>query len=105
MFDSRKVSEPGIYLSKYLAATQLAKTNPNVIFLTDEASQKSVQKELVKQMERSISENRHVDIFRTATEAGKNSIEELKLFRARQYETELSQNNFQKINKVVSNNY
>lgn len=104
VFDSRKVSEPGIYLSKYLAATQLAKTNPNVIFLTDEASQKSVQKELVKQMERSISENRHIDIFRTATEAGKNSIEELKLFRARQYETELSQNNFQKINKVVSNN-
>ena len=86
--DARNTHDPKIYLAKYLSACQLAKNNPKVVFLTDENSQKAVQENLVKSMEKNIAEHRHVDVFKIGNEASLSVKDELKNFRSQQYANE-----------------
>lgn len=86
--DARNTHDPKLYLAKYLSACQLAKNNPKVVFLTDENSQKAVQENLVKSMEKDIAEHRHVDVFKIGNEASLSVKDELKNFRSQQYANE-----------------
>lgn len=92
-FDATKTKTQSVYLAKWLAASELAATNPNVTFLTDRESIESASKSLSRQIDKAFSENNHSEVFVIGNQASEQMKQELREFRQKEQSKSLGRAN------------
>lgn len=97
-FDATNTQTSTAYLSKWLAASELASSNPNVTFLTDKKSIESVSKSISSNLDKAFSENNHSEVFVIGNQASSLMKQELREFRHK----EQSQSNGRAASRTVA---